>query len=198
MSFGRAARGHTLIEAMVAMTLLSILMVVMFLVYRTGAVAWKAGETEVQLSQAAQLVTDRIAREAARSSVASLSLDPPVAPSTAVAFLSLVSDTTGLPDYSASQRTPVWHSYSIFAYDAGKKEIRFKSLDLTSPQTATIPLSTLDVDRAGGGLLAGEVTNCEFFTNAQTLSVQLGLERKRYGKDQPDHFELHSVVVFRN
>ena len=39
----RFRRGHTLIETMVAFLLLSILFLMMFFIYRTGASAWKNG-----------------------------------------------------------------------------------------------------------------------------------------------------------
>ena len=190
--------GTTLLEALVSVSVLGLLMSMMFAIYRIGAVAWKSGESDVQLAQSAQLVTDRIGREAARSANTSVALDPPASPSTAVSFLSPIDPGTGRPDYDASQRSAIWHSHSVFYHDVTSSEVRQRSIDLATPTAATTPLANLSLERTGGTLLAREVSSCEFFFADRTLEIRLVLERKRYGNEAPDRVELNSSVVLNN
>ena len=180
------------------MSMLSLLMIVMFGIFRMGAAAWKSGEADAELAQSAQIVTDRLTKEAARSTLASIALDPPTPPSTALSFLSPVDPATSLPDYDGTVGSPVWHSQSVCYYDASKKEIRWKSIPLATPTTSVTPLVALASQRTGGTLLAEEVVECEFVVLDRIVEIYMTLERKRYGKETPDWLELRSSVCFRN
>ena len=198
MKPGHKEQGASLIETLIALSMLSLLMVVMFSIFRMGAAAWKSGEADAELAQSAQVITDRLTKEAARSALASIALDPSTAPSTAISFLSPVDPVTNLPDYDGSVGSPVWHSQSVCYYDAATKEVRWRSIPLTSPTTTASPLATLASDRTGGSLLSQEVVECEFVLLDRVVEVYLTLERKRYGKETPDWLELRSSVCFRN
>lgn len=191
-------QGATLIEAIVSLSMLSLLMVLMFQVYRLGAAAWQSGEADVQLAQAAQLVTDRLTREVARSPFASVSLDPATPPATAIAFLSPMDPLDNIPDYDGPLRSAVWHSFSIVHHVAATKELRWRRLPLSTPTTTPTPLASLGLERNGGTLLAAEVTTCEFSLVDRTLELRLVMERQRYGKTDPDRMELRSSTCFRN
>lgn len=198
MRRGRFVLGATLIEAVVSLSMLGLLMMLMFQVYRLGANAWQSGETDVQLVQSAQLITDRLSREAGRAAAASVALDPPGPPSSAVSFLSPVNPVSSKPDYDPVQRSPIWHAHSIFYHDAAQGEVRWKMLPLSTPTLVTTPLAGLDSERNGGILLSQEVTQCEFEYLNPTLRVRLQLERKRYGKELPDRVSLSTSVLLRN
>ncbi len=111
-----SCRGTTILEALVGTALLAVLLTTMFLIYTTGAKAWKAGESDVQLAQSAQTVTARMARDVERSIYTSVALDPLPPPSSAVSFLSPINPTTGQPDY-----------------DAAKRELRVKQVPIAPP-----------------------------------------------------------------
>lgn len=192
------SHGTTLLETVISLSLLGLLMLLMFSVYRLGANAWKSGETDAQLAQSAQIVTDRLAKEASRSALVSLALDPIGPPSSAVSFLSPVNPATSLPDYDGTVGSPVWHSHSICYFDSTQGEIRWRSIPLAMPTTSAAPLATLAAERNNGILLSKEVTECEFLQMDRTIEVFIAVERKRYGKETPDRMELRSSVCFRN
>jgi len=190
--------GFTLAETAIGLFTLGLLMAMTFGIYRSGALAWQSGESDAQLSQSAQVFTDRLTREASRTTTASITLDPMTAPSTAIAFLSPWDPARNLPDYDPISRSPIWHSYSVFHWSDSDKVIRTQNLPLGTPTTAVDPLFSLAAQRSGGILLCAEVEDCEFSLVESLIEVRLVLERKRYGKETPDRIEVLSSVAVRN
>lgn len=175
------------------MLILSMMMAMMFLIYRQGANAWKKSEAQTDLVHSARGVSARLEREIERSIYDSASLDA----GTAVAFLSSYDDATQRYDYDAVNRTPVWHKYLICYYDAAAREVRWKEVPI-APTTAPTPLAGLAGQRNGGVLLAKDVTRCDFVLSDRLLQLNLELQRKRYGSEAPESIRLPCSMFFRN
>ncbi|MCA9792811.1 MAG: hypothetical protein KC910_13485 [Candidatus Eremiobacteraeota bacterium] len=191
-------RGHTLIEIMVSMGLLVLLLGVMFLIYRTGANAWKKSEAQVQLVQDAQVVTARLSREVERSIYASACLDPGPNNGTAVSFLSCWNEATASYDYDPASRSPVWQKDVICYYDGPSREVRWTEVPLTPATPTASPLVGLAGLRAGGRVLARDVTACDFVLSPRVLEMRLQMERQRYGSGAPERVEIPCRMFFRN
>ncbi|GMU51595.1 MAG: hypothetical protein AMXMBFR33_07410 [Candidatus Xenobia bacterium] len=150
-------RGQTLLETLVSLGLLSLLMVLMFAVYRTGANAWMKGDAQVSLIQDLRVVTERLAREVERSAYESATLDPGPNAGTALAFLSSWDEVAQRYDYDPAVGSPGWHKYFVCYYDAPAREVRWLEVALPTPTTTAAPLPGLASYRAGGRVLASQV-----------------------------------------
>ncbi|MEW6279273.1 MAG: hypothetical protein AB1758_11660 [Candidatus Eremiobacterota bacterium] len=189
--------GATLIETLIGLSLLCLLMLMMFFIYRVGASAWKKSEAQTQLLQEGQVVTGRLSREVERSVYDSASLDPGPNNGTAVAFLTCWNETANRYEYDAASRSPIWQRYEICYYDSATQEVRWTQAPFV-PSTTPAPLGGLAGFRNGGRVLARNVTRCDFVLTDHVLELQLELQRKRYGSDDLEKVELPCRSVFRN
>lgn len=183
---------------MVAFLLLSLLMVMMFFIYRTGASAWKKSEAQMRLLQDAQVFTTRLSREAERGAHASVSLDPGPTAGTALSFLTCWNATTQQYEYDASARSPVWQKHLLLYYDSAAKEVLLREIPLAPVSTTAVPLAPLSGFRSGGRTLARNITNCSFSVQDRLLELQLTLELKRYGSPKLEQVQLPTRVFLRN
>jgi hypothetical protein len=193
----KGPRGHTLLEQLVGMGLLSGLMLMMFFIYQYGASAWKKGETETDLLQESQKLVARLQREAERSVYASASLDPGPNAGTAVAFLSCWDDATERFDVDPATGRPMWHEYHVFYYDGPSREVRWKRVPV-APTVTPVPLAALAGERNGGRVLARDVVRCDFQLSEQLLGLELEIEKKRYGTPTPERIQLPVLIYLRN
>lgn len=191
-------RGQTLLETLVSLGLLSLLMMLMFAVYRMGANAWMKGDAQVSLIQDLRVVTDRLAREVERSAYESATLDPGPNNGTALAFMSSWDEATQRYDYDPAVGSPVWHRYLVCYYDAPAREVRWVEVDLATPTTTAAPLPGLAGYRSGGRVLASQVDRCDFILTESLLETRLETSRKRYGSDIPEKLQLDGAAFFRN
>lgn len=193
----KGPRGHTLLEQLVGMGLLSGLMLMMFFIYQYGASAWKKGETETDLLQESQKLVARLQREAERSVYASASLDPGPDTGTAVAFLSCWDEATERFDVDPATGSPMWHEYHVFYYDGPSREVRWKRVPV-APTVTPVPLAALAGERNGGRVLARDVVRCDFQLSEQLLGLELEIEKKRYGTPTPERLQLPVLIYLRN
>jgi len=190
--------GLSLLELMVALGLLSLMMVMMFFIYRQGASAWKKTEAQTQLLQNLQVFTNRLSRETERSIYASAAADPGPSTGTAVSMLSCWSDMNSRYDYSGLTRGPIWQKYLVFYYNNATQEVLLREIPLTPPGSTAVPLAGMAAFRTGGRALARNVTQCNFTLQDRLLEVQLELKLKRYGSPSLEVLQFPCRVFFRN
>lgn len=188
----------TLVELMVAFGLLSLLMGMMFFIYRQGAAAWKKTEAQTQLLQQIQVFTTRLNREAERSSAVSAALDPGPLTGTALSLPSCWDHSTNRYDYSALSRAPVWHQHLIFYFNSATQEVFLREEPVLPPRSGPLPLAGLAAFRSGGKVMARGVSLCNFTLQNGLLEVEFELRMKRYGSEQPEVVRLPTRVYFRN
>lgn len=189
-------RGITIIELVVAMSILGVLLALTFFIYTMGARAWAKGDSKADLLRAAQVVAAKTNRYVESSTPLSLSV---ASDGSAVAFLS-AEDTDGVFQYDPVTLLPHWQKFIVLYHDATARTVNFKEVSVIGTPLEQVPqpidaLSAGPVDnyKSGGQPLGREIDVCTFtLTPESQLLTELKSQKKHYGSDQP---EVHSTRV---
>lgn len=197
-------RGLSLVEVAVSLCLLSLLMGLMFHIYRLGSMSWRKTEGQTELLHNCQVVTSRLAREVERSVYASASAGPG-----AVAFLSAVNVTTGEVSLNPTTMLARWQQYLVFYFDAPSRQVFLRNVALlpSDPEGDT-PRPIEQYATGGpqplanwlnqGKVLARDIYRCDFLLNDGTLTVSLEGEKPPVGNAPPEKLSLRTTTLFRN
>ena len=198
-------RAMTLLEIMVASSILLLMMGVLFSVYRMGASAMMKGTVHTELVQETNVACHRLTREVERSIYLSLSsTSAPAAPG--VSFLSAVNGSD-LFAYDNATTMPRWQNFLIFYYDPVALELRLRKVPTVgtptegAPRTielfgAALPLATY---LTGGTVVSRSISACAFnVTPEQQLIMEITAQKKRYGSPTPESYKQRTLVNFRN
>lgn len=196
-------RGHTLLELVLGMAILTIILVMLFAVYQLGANAWKKAEVRTELAQQAQQVAGHLTREVERSIYDGASLDSVPNATTGVndttlSLLSCWNDATSRFEYDAVARGPLWQKYTIIYFDSVQGKVFATQTPLAPPAATPVPLANPATFRSGGRLLASDVVRCDFALAQDRLEMTLELARRRYGSQTPETVALPVRAIFRN
>lgn len=113
-----------LIELSIAMGLFMLLTTALFAIFLAGGKAWRKTDDRFELLRNTQTVAARVAKEAERSSVFSVT----ILPGRAVSFLSPMNDAgNSVTDNFGLIR---WERYVIFYYDSAAQEVRMVDVPL--------------------------------------------------------------------
>lgn len=198
-------RGLTLVELMVAATLLGLLTFAMFAIYRMGASAWAKGSVRSEMLADLQVATARLEKDLGRSTYSSFSVG---AGGSAVSFLTPVDDTAP-QTFESITGAPLWRRYVLYWLDAASGELRRREVPLPAgapEESAPGPIESfgtsgplalyLDQGRA----VARDVTlfTCSVPGPNRPVRTQLTAQRQRYGTSRVETASLRSTVWLRN
>lgn len=208
----RVGAGFSIIETIIAGSILSLLMVSLFMLYTMGANAWMKSDTDAELLGQAQGFVMRVAREAERSSVFSVSLNTPVPDG--ICFLS-PQDSNGNFQFDPYTKRPRWQKYVLYYRDSTQGEIRTLEQSVVGTPAELSPLELPDPTlRTGltphlvGGqpILAGSEA-LEFAIHPaplerngmnERLEIVLTLAKDVRGQTGPRDLEVRHFTRFRN
>lgn len=196
-------RGHTLVELLVCTVLLGMLLGMVLAVYVTGASAWSKGDARTELVAGAQLAVSAMVQDLERSSPQSLSVSPDLQ---AVSALSPLDDQGQFK--LDDQGRPIYQRWVLYSLNP-KGELLRTQVPWTEAETvrvSPIPIEQLAppqtiVDYLGGQskVVARNLTRAQFkLLPDQTVSLQVELQKKRYGSPNPETVRLETLVKARN
>ena len=190
-------RGLSLLDTMLALTLLLVILGLTFELFMTGARSFAAGDRQHDLSRQATIVLDRVTRNLESARPDSLTVNP-----TALSFLSCRDNQNRLilnPDGS-----PLWQAYEIYFLDSTHGELKERRLALATPSSVLQP-----IERYGSRqplsfyLNSREVVARQVTTFALTrpqsdrVNLHLRLEMPAEGRQSARHLELKTAVLLR-
>lgn len=203
----RSRGGFTLIEVMVATTLIGVMFTVLFIIFRLGANANTKALTRHEMLLEIRMLMDRINRTMTSSQRDGVEISPEGDILSAISTLDIDKN----PRINFNQGKLVWQSYSVFYLDSATRTIRETRVP-ASPTTTAVPLGrynqasgSVPISRyADGGRLL--VDNVESFQTTRLDSqidrhlyqVVVSAQRSRQGSTAPESLEMSSVVRLRN
>lgn len=139
-----ARRAFTLLEQLVAMSLLTLLLTLSWQVLKPSLDVWKVNAARADLEQTAVVLQHRIVRElvqSSRDSITTISSPP------AVSFLSFDDSTSSA--YDASSGKPTWRKFVIYYVDTDnrimyRKEYPNTAKTVQTPVLTSVVLPTSD------------------------------------------------------
>ena len=203
----RRTRGLTIVELMVAMTVLSVAGLLTMALFRMGVGGWKKMEAQSGLLADYEVLSGKLSREVQKSTYVSASTDiGPDGPT--LAFLSATDDTTGVFHLDPVSYQPRWQSYQVFYYDSAARRIYLHKVPLApgSPEIdSPEPIEDYDAGtgnihdyRTAGRLLMADVDLCTFTLADNMLVLQVEGSRRRYGTERPETLKMRTSIAFRN
>lgn len=198
--------GTTLMEVMVASGIMLMVISMVFVVYVTGARAWRRGEGQADLLQDLEVIQTQLQREVASSVSLSLSAD---APGKSLSFLSARLPGGG---FQVVDGHVEWQSYLVYYLDPPTRELRRREIPLVAgaPQRQTPgpidayddgsgarPLSSYCV---GGDVIGRDVSDLTFavMNGGRLLKVTVEATRKRPDNPGLERIALPTTMEFKN
>lgn len=200
---GRAHRGATLVEALVAAFILGLLTTAVFALYQMGLNAFFKTNTQSDILQTVQVLGGKWMRDAELTTPEAVSLD---LGSTAIALPS-ARDAAGNLVLDTVNSELIWQRYRLYWHDAPSQTVRFKEIVLATPTSAIGPIETYDDGSGthplswyctGGRVIARQVSLLQLTRNGASLSLEVQARQDRYGSPEPEQLQHRFVVVARN
>lgn len=191
-------RGVTIAELLVAASLLGLLLIAIFAVYRSGANAWAMGDAKTELLQQVQLGVSRMAREAERSVYGGVTIAGDEA---AVSFISAEED--GSFETETDTTRMLWKKYVVFYHDPQTQTLMSREVELAGPIVDAQPiestLGAIDNYRHGGKIVSRHVDSLQVaFEPPALLTFELGVKKDRYGRRDAETRVLARTARVRN
>ncbi len=188
-------------EVLVSVSVLGLLTGMLLMIYISGASVTRKGDTRAELVADAQVALANMTSDLERSPAIGISV---AGDRQSLAVLSAM-DEQGQFQLDDEGRA-VWQRWHVYYTDNG--ELRKASVNWTAdPLTRATPIPidslspplTVNDYETGGRVLARNVygLDVEILANGNT-SLKLELRKKRYGRPDPETFELQSEVRSRN
>lgn len=204
----KGSRGTTVVELLVAATVLSLLSLLTLALFKTGASGWRKLEAQSGLLADYEVLAGKLTKEIQRSVGVSASTGS-FPDGDTVAFLSAVDDTGTFTLDTSGSYEPVWQKYLIFNYDKTKRQVTLAEVKLLpgSPEAlAPEPIETYDAGLLSlaayrateGRLLMKDVDSCTFSLANSILTMEITGSRKRYGREDPETLHMKASAAFRN
>lgn len=208
----RDHRGFTLAEALVGAVVAGMLFGAIFWVYRNAASAFMKGDTLTHLRHATLTGSQKLSRDLERSVYDSLSVSPDAR---AISFLTAL-DPNGEFQFDAITQQARWQAYLIYYYEAAggaapERSLKRRRVSVvgTPQETAPTPIESFGAAQplssylSGGDPVALELDFCEFLVELSPsgeplIRARLRAEKKRYGSERLESFELETVTHLRN
>ncbi len=202
----RRVEATTLIEVLIASSILLLIISFIFFVYVNGTRAWHRGQNQADLLQDLMLVQEAVRRDLASSAYASLTIDQP---NRAFSVLS-PRGPNGRPVVVDGEIE--WQSYVVFYHDATQRAVLRLEVPLIAAapeRSAPAPIEQYDpgsgprnlVDYLGDGEVIGRDIYSLTVTplaGARVLKVELEGRRPRHQDTEPEKITLPAAVQFRN
>lgn len=193
-------RGFSLIEVLLATSLLALLMGLIFVTFNVGSRSFRSTHLQSELRGDMGVLTNNLSRELERSIYSSLSLT-----SQGLSVLS-AQDSSGRFVIGADGR-PIWQRFVIYYRFAD--EVRRRDLELAPPLTAAAPIENCDLgsglqplsfylDGEGRALARNVARFAPSVPEAGRLEIELGFEMPRPGNLPPLRLEAVTGFFFRN
>lgn len=191
---------------MVSATILGMLLVAIFLIYRMGAASMMRADAETELTQNAQILSRNFAKDVEQTVYDSVSLAPD---NSAVAFLSGIYGSDFQVD---SAGNPLWQKYVVYYHDRAQRRVFRQEVSLPAGASqiyTPAPIDTLaglDVTSyaTGGDRIADNIYGCSFEldfqppTNTPILLLRVDARKARYGNTEEEMVQVDSAVRMRN
>ena len=202
-------RGVTLIELIVASTLLALLTGALFMGWDTGARSWLTASRKTERLSRLQLALRQI--EKGLESSANQGLAFQNAPGI-IAFPMAypLKSTSGIGFvYQPGTSSPQWQKYAVFYFDGASRTLRTRevTIPVANPAaTTTTPLTTFDDGSGvkplssyatGGAAVAEEIDTMTILAGTQSVEIVVNSSIPQGGAGA-GNLTLHSTTVLRN
>ena len=212
----RGSRGLTLVEVLIALTIFSILMVAIFGSFKMGLNAFHKTSTKNDLHRQAQGLSLRLIDELQRSSISSVSLDPPPPAPPAADKLCFLSALDPDGNFMLDPRgRPDWQNYVIYFRNSTDNKVYRKEVPLipsASQKRVPTPIENynpgsgaepLSFYATGGQPVGRFITRFEVSVQPAPVSQvvwEIDVERARYGLDSstPEKLTGKGSAYLRN
>ncbi len=190
------ARGHTLVEILVAICILGILMGAVLYLYLTGSRAVAQGDMRGELLRQLQISGARFTRELETSAFDSLSLG-----GSAIAFFSSAPQG-GAPPSLSPDGSIIWQKYVVYWHDSASRTLRRREY-VVPPTTSAQPIEnwqslTLADYTNGGDIIGREIVAFTVSNPAGTRRVEASLTGEQSYRGQPRQHTLSMTMRLKN
>lgn len=196
----RGRRGLSLLDTILALSLLLIILGLTFELFMTGARSFASGERQHDLSRQATIALDRVTRNLESARPDSLTVA-----ASAISFLTCRDGQNQLALNNDS--TPLWQGYELYFLDAGAHQLKQRRLPLATPSSTLQPLEEYN-DGSGVHALNFYCNSTEVVARqvavfelqrpqSDRVNLRLRLELAAEGQQKARHLEVQTAVLLR-
>ncbi|GMU57173.1 MAG: hypothetical protein AMXMBFR33_63190 [Candidatus Xenobia bacterium] len=189
--------GHTLVEILVAISILGILTGAILFLYVTGGRAVAQGDMRGELLRQLQLAASRMSREMETSAFDSVSSS-----ASAVAMMSAVPASGGGSPTLSPDGSIIWQKYIVYWHDSATRTLNRREYAVP-PTTSAQPIEnwqslTLADYTNGGDVIGREIVAFTVANPVDTRRLEVSMTGEQIFRGEPRQHSLKFAIRFKN